>query len=127
MINLVKDVSDLTSIPEKIISKLVSTAIYAINDGLSELEDEDYLDVDLGLGVLSIKLEGDTLSYHFTPSEELTSTNKETILNGQNLLENKLERTLSKGNKPLIRIDQTDIIYKNEAGKFRAENRIFRG
>jgi len=95
MINIVEDVSNVTTIPTKVLEKLFTTFIYCVSDAVYEAkkQDKDVVDVDIGLGTLSLKLTEESVTYKFIPSEEFQEALKSTILDERNLLESKLEQT----------------------------------
>lgn len=94
--DMIKDVSTITSIPDKTLKKLVTKIVYCINDAVAEANaaGEDLVDLDIGLGTLAIKLDSDTIKYKFIPSAELEKSIRETILNERNLLEDALDAAL---------------------------------
>lgn len=94
--DIIKDTSALTTIPEKVIRKLISKEIYCINDAATELQADkvSVIDLDVGLGNLAISLVDDKVVYKFVPSPELDASVKAAILNGRNLLEDALEAAL---------------------------------
>lgn len=69
--NLLQDLNVLTNIPEKSLSKLVNVSINSICTGAWEAlnSEEDVLSVDIGLGILYIKLVDEDFKYHFVPSD----------------------------------------------------------
>lgn len=95
--DVVKDLSVVTTISEKMLRKLISKGIYCINDAVVEnnLTEDPVVDLDIGLGNLAVKLDGDKLQYKFTPSPELEESIKLAVLNEQNLLEDALDATLA--------------------------------
>ena len=94
--DIVKDTSNITTISEKTLHKLLTKAIYCMTDATVDtlLAENDIVDLDIGIGILSIKLEKDTLLYKFTPSSELESAIKESVLNERNLLEDAFDSAL---------------------------------
>ena len=94
--DIVKDTSTLTTIPEKTLRKLTTKIIYCICDAVKDLQqtEEHSVDLDIGIGTLSIGLINDSIYYKFTPSSELEENVKSTVLNEQNLLEDALEAAL---------------------------------
>ena len=87
--DLVKDVATLTTISEKLLTKV----IYCISDAVADAKNEP-ADIDLGFGVLSISVLNDKVCYKFTPSNDFDNTIKSTVINEQNLLEDALEASL---------------------------------
>lgn len=94
--DIIKDTAILTTIPEKALRKLINKEVYCINDAASEMQatGESVIDLNIGLGNLSIGIVDDKVVYKFTPSQELDTSVKAAILNGRNLLEDALEAAL---------------------------------
>ena len=94
--NVVKDVSVLTTISEKILSKLLDKVNYSICESIQEalITDDELVSLDLGIGTLNIKLSEDGIRYKFIPSKKLEDNVKNTFIYRQNLLENTLEETI---------------------------------
>lgn len=93
MIDVIEDTAKITTIPKATLDKLISKFVYCISDAVAEAGacEKDVVDLDIGLGTVSIKLAAEQLTYKFIPSEELNSAVKSAIKNGQNLLEDRLE------------------------------------
>lgn len=96
--DIVSDLSTLTTIPEKTLEKLGAKVIYCICDALAESlaenQDKDRpVDIDLGIGTLSLIKSDDSVKYKFIPSEALETSVKQTVLNERNLLEDALEKS----------------------------------
>lgn len=100
--NVVKDVSTLSTIPEKALNKLNNKVLYCISDALVEAisdaisteNGEDFaVDLDLGIGKLSIGFVDNSIKYKFTPSKDLETSVKQAVLNEQNLLEDVLDKS----------------------------------
>lgn len=96
MINLIEDISKLTTIPEKVLTKLVEKVYFCVSNAVEEavLAQEKVLEIDTGVGILLIKLNSDNVRYKFIPNKELETSIKNTILNKKNLLQDTLETTL---------------------------------
>ena len=94
--DIIKDTSVLTTVPEKVIRKLVSKEIYCINDAVAEMKAAgvDVIDLDIGLGNLAIGIIDDKVVYKFIPSQELDESVKAAVLHERNLLEDALEAAL---------------------------------
>lgn len=95
MIDIINDISVLTTIPAKTFDKLVKKSVYCICDAIVEdrLGDEDITTVDLGIGTLFIKHlsdSGDGIKYHFEPSVYMSKAIKACISTNQNPLEDVL-------------------------------------
>ncbi len=95
-INIIDDLSSLTTIAEKHLVKLLAKEIYCISDAVAEAKaiEKDAVDLDIGIGTLSIRMSEEEVAYKFIPSAELHSAVKSAISSGQNLLEDKLEASL---------------------------------
>lgn len=93
MIDTIEDVAKLTTIQRATLDKLISKFVYCISDAVVEAKvcGKDAVDLNVGLGTLSIKLSAESIAYKFIPSDELNSAVKSAIKNEQNLLEDKLE------------------------------------
>lgn len=96
MINIVKDTSVLTTIPEKAIKKIIDKMIYSINEAIVEAEitGDDIVELDIGLGTLLIRFEDGSIQYKFIPGDKLEETVKNSFINKQNLLEDALDTSL---------------------------------
>lgn len=96
MINLAKDLSDLTSIPEKYLNKINTSKLYIINDGVynSIKSSKCVEEFDIGIGTLVIGVEDNLIKYKFIPSNELDNSLKSTIKSNKNILELSLEKSL---------------------------------
>ena len=96
MINLIEDVSKLTTIPIKSLNSLSDTFIYCIIDAVKEskLNGEDTVNLDLGIGNICIKLLDKELKYKFIPSDKMNKGMSDLFNKGLNSLENVLESSL---------------------------------
>lgn len=85
---MLDDMSILTTIPKGVLDKLVAKSIETICYDVREqqLQNLPVTEVDIGIGILYIKLEDDSIMYKFVPSE---------------VLENKVLRTVNKQYKPV--------------------------
>ena len=94
--NITKDVSVLSTISEKTLSKLINIYIYAINEAIEEsmLEHKNKSELDIGLGTLIILHEDNELKFKFIPSAKLKESIINTVVNKQNTLDIVLENTL---------------------------------
>ena len=85
---MLDDLSLLTTIPkgvlEKLITKSIDTICYDVRE--QQLQNSPITEVDIGIGILYIKLEDDNIMYKFIPSE---------------VLENKVLKTVNKQYKPV--------------------------
>ena len=107
--NLVKELSTLSTIPEKTLNKLTDKVTYCVCDSVAEaMSENEYddksIDIDIGIGKLSIGYVDDNVVYKFIPSESLDASVKQAVLNGRNLLEDTLEKSF---------IDKVTNVYKD--------------
>lgn len=96
MNSIVKDVSTLTTIPEAVITKLLDKFIYCIVDSIVEdiVSGNDTTEVDIYLGILTIKHSNDEIRCRFTPSAKFNDGMTKVIIEGENILEKTIESTL---------------------------------
>ena len=96
MTSIIDDLEILTTIPANTLKKLKQKEIYCIADALEEsiLADQSVTEVELGIGILTIKHTKDDIMYRFTPSAKLNDAVKNTIINGKNILTDSLEVSL---------------------------------
>ena len=97
MTNIKKDLSVLTSVSESTFSKLEEKIIWCISDAVEDatINDLDHVDIDLGFGVLTIKIDDDTVKYLFKPSNKLEKSIVNTIVNERNDLSLNIENYLA--------------------------------
>jgi len=99
MTDIIKDVSILSTIPEKYINKLIQQKfIYCICEAIQEdiLEGKNMSQLDIGLGTLYIGYEDNDIKYKFEPNQTLIKSVNATILNKKNILEDVLNNALAK-------------------------------
>ena len=100
MIDIVKDMSTLTTIPEKTLNKFYRKMIYCICEGVEEtiLEGNESISIfDIGIGTLYIKHEtSSNIKYHFEPNDYLNKAIFFNIANGKKNIEDTLDDALSK-------------------------------
>lgn len=96
MIDIIKDTAVLTTIPEKSLKKLIDKNIYCISEAVVEarLSDQKLLELDIGLGILYIQMDDESIRYKFVPGQKLEETVKNSFINKQNLLEDALDAAL---------------------------------
>ena len=96
MNNIIEDLSKLTTIPVKSLNKLVDKTVFCISDIVEDavLEQKKLLEIDIGIGILHIKLESESVKYKFIPHQILETAVKDTIVNKRNLLQDTLEKVL---------------------------------
>ena len=100
---LTQDLSAITGIPKLTLDNLVEKADICIAHSLYEtsLKKEILTEIDIGIGMLYIKLEGNQIKYKFIPSEKLEQfisfslVNKESplILDAEKALKTRIEKT----------------------------------
>lgn len=79
MSTLTKDISTITTIPESAIINLTDVAINCISYEASTLLNQDIAVIDIGIGELRVKRDGDELQYKFIPSNKLDSSIRSSI------------------------------------------------
>lgn len=70
--NILIDVATLTALPQKTLEKLSRKAIYSMCDAIYEHKlsgSDDVLDLDIGIGVLKVKIIGNDIKYRFKPTD----------------------------------------------------------
>jgi hypothetical protein len=94
---VIKDVSILTSIPEKTLTKLNEKVLFTICETIQEdmLADNPITELDFGLFTLYIKHEGSEVAYRIIPSSDMEKSITATIKNKMNLLEDTLNTVLA--------------------------------
>lgn len=98
VINTIKDACTLIGIEEKDLNKVLNAITYSIVDAVAEARqaDKSVVDLDIGLGTLHIKNDGDDILYKFIPSDDLDGHIKDAILEERNLMEDKIDVNLKK-------------------------------
>lgn len=93
---LTKDISGITSIKNNVIQKLNHVGELCICDYINELDmlNEDVLQIDIGIGTVSILVKDDELEYSFYPSKAL---------------EKSLIRTIEKKESPLVKLSEINL------------------
>lgn len=89
MLDVVEDVSKLSSIPEKLLNKLVTLEMFSILEGLQEMSilDEHLCEFEIGIGILIISLENNNIKFKFKPSAKFREEIVNTLKNKHNSLE----------------------------------------
>lgn len=95
-INLTEDLSELTTISQKTFERFEKVIIKIIGNAIreGELSGEGITDVVSGIGIISIKHDGDELRFRFTPSQKLRETAVSMIRDGADPIELSLETAL---------------------------------
>lgn len=88
MQNLINDLSTITSADKSVFEKLVYNSIYCICDYVEDavLNNEPNCDIDIGIGILKIKIGDGVISYSFVPSQAFEGGIISTVENQQNFL-----------------------------------------
>lgn len=93
---LADDISKLTTIPidevEQILNCIKDCVCYNIQESIKNKE--DFIDVDIGIGCLSLGVGEDTIEYKFIPSDSLEDDVKYTLKNGYCPLISKVENCI---------------------------------
>lgn len=97
MIDIVENVSKLTTIPKQSLDKLNEKVVWCICDGFEQdvLDNKKYSELDLGIGILYISNTEDDIKYKFKPSELLENNIRATAVEGKNPLVVNLEKRLA--------------------------------
>lgn len=100
---LTQDLSAITGVPKLTLDNLVEKANTCIAHSLYEtnLKKEALTEIDIGIGILYVKLENEQIKYKFIPSEKLehfisfSLINKESplILDAEKALKTRIEKT----------------------------------
>lgn len=106
MEKLIEDLSILTTIPEKTLTKISDKIIYCISDAIEEsiCENKNITEINMSIGTLYIKHTDDEIKYKFVPSDKLSKAVTDTVCNKLNLLEDVIENTI---------IEKVENIYKD--------------
>lgn len=96
MKNIVKDLSTLTTIEEENLNKLVEKELWCICSYVEEMinSKENFCDIDLGIGTLTISIMDNQLKFKFIPSQTLEQGVRDTIVNEKSPLRLSLEKSL---------------------------------
>ena len=70
-----KDLSELTGVDKQILDKLVCNINYCICNYIekSMLDNEQVCKINIGIGILILKISNDSMQWYFTPSKDLES------------------------------------------------------
>lgn len=96
--NIIKDLKSLTNISESILNKLTDISSWIICNNIEEniRDSNDFLELDIGIGVLIINTVEDNIKYKFIPSKQLENGVRDTLCNHKNPLTLNLEQSLAK-------------------------------
>lgn len=94
--DIIDDVSKLTTIPRSNITELFDYFSLAMCHQLLEAkrEEKDTVSMNIGTGILTIKLDDYSLKMKFTPSKKLSSM---------------MENTLKTSESPLVKVSETKL------------------
>lgn len=97
MIDLVSDLSKLSTIPEKDLNKLLKLILFSICDGVvdAKLNNKNEEEFDVGIGRLILRFEDNQIIYKFIPSISLESAVKDSYINDKNYLQDLIEKAAS--------------------------------
>ena len=102
MRNLYNDLATVTNSNKDVFNKLVKNSNFLICNYLEDttLNNENLCTIDIGIGVLKIVIEEDTVRYSFIPSKELETEIINTLENNQSdltsVISSKLTSQLNK-------------------------------
>ena len=98
MVDIINDLSTITTIQEKALRKLVDKSMFLICHSVQESieENDDTTTMDIGIGKLSIKIDDDGIKYRFVPTPKLEEAMHETLNSGKSPLLYELEQSLVK-------------------------------
>lgn len=104
--NLIKELSILTTIPEGSLSKLLNKTELCLCDNIYEqYQSSNLISVDIGIGELSIGVIDDVIKYKFIPSIQFNNSVKETLKGTSPLkqeIDNKLKNKICNTYKDLF-------------------------
>lgn len=106
--NVLEDISTLTSVSENTLKKFIPVINYIIGHGVHEAlcEKTEYVNIDLEIGELHIKIEDDSVRYRFVPSKDLEYLICNTIKTKQSPIMSKvdydLQQRIDKAYKELL-------------------------
>jgi len=106
MSKLIEDLSVLTTVPEKTLSKFSDKILYCIADSVEEsiCENKDMTEINMSIGTLVIKHTEDEVKYKFIPNDKLNKVVIDVVNKKLNLLEDAVESVL---------IDKIEHTYKD--------------
>lgn len=96
--NLLKDVSNITRLRTSVMNTLTDVAKYCICDYIDNLKinDEEVVEIDVGIGTLFIEVLDEEVKYQFKPSTNLERSIVSTIVDEDNPLTRAAELNLEK-------------------------------
>lgn len=98
VVDVLQDVQQLTGVKKSVLSKIASAYNFAIIDNVLErnLNDENNIKLDIGIGNLILSISDEELSYFFEPSKHLESGLISAIIDRRNPLEEQLVNNINK-------------------------------
>ena len=98
MNSLLHDISTLSCIPQLTLENICKLAEKSIADAVLEtlLSKEDISSIDIGIGILNIKIEENSIKYKFIPSKKLDSIINYSITNKVSPIVASLDDSLNK-------------------------------
>jgi len=96
MTRIIEDLSVLTSIPIATLNKMASLSSDIISHSVMEslYRGENVAEIDIGIGILYIKYEGDSVKYRFTPSSQTEKKVASTVISKRSTLTDRVEESL---------------------------------
>lgn len=96
-IDLTEDLSTITTIQVATLNKLLQKVSWIITDAVESAvaNNEDHLDIDIGIGTIKIKFDNKNVRYRFVPKPTLENAISKTVVTEQNPLEIALEKSLA--------------------------------
>lgn len=96
MREVIEDLSVITTIPKNSLKRLIEKSKFIICHDIKETLIEKKTDtvIDIGIGVLTIHIEDDTIKYRFEPAPSFEDAIIHTVETGENPLTYELESSL---------------------------------
>lgn len=97
-INAIEDLCVLTTIPTTSMNKLFDQLSWCICNGLCEniLDNQEYAEINIGVGNLIISIEDNMLQYKFIPNAKLEQSLVEAVVHKKNALSLNVESAFIK-------------------------------
>ena len=97
MIYILDDVEKLTGVKASVLAKIITCINYAIIDNIFEeiYSGKDCVEIDIGVGILSIFIADDEVHYSFRPTQELETGIIRAVNDKENALEEKLSSSIN--------------------------------
>lgn len=95
-VNILDDVSKLTTIPYTSLTKICKQEIYCICNAVEEavLAEEPITYANIGIGTIIIQVQDEQVCYQFVPSKFMSQHIADTVVNKKNPLVAELDETL---------------------------------